>query len=201
VHYERRRREFGIRLALGASRAQLARRLVLELTMVIGAGSAAALLSAWWGTALLPRLRLPGGLDLSRVDFSMDWRVAAAALGCCTVATVTAASWPIVRFTRSAPAGSLSTPTATSSRGSIRVRQVVLAGHVAASVAVLIGAGLLVKSVAIGFAQGPGFDDTRTLFVDVQSQPAYRGETEDEKARGWPADWPLASRPSRASVR
>jgi putative ABC transport system permease protein len=181
VHYERRRRELDIRVALGATRADLIKPLVLELMALAAVGAGAALLVSYGTVAVLPRLRLPGGLDLSRVHFSIDWRVVTASLFCCTVAITAAALWPILRFTRASRSSGLAGSSAAGSRGSIRLRQIVLAAHVGASVTVLIGATLVVRSVLTGFSVGPGFDASSTLFVDSQSRPSYRGETESQR--------------------
>ena len=168
VHYERRRGELAVRLALGASRARLTAELCRELLLIAATGTLGALLVATWGLHVIPSLSLPGGVDLGRLDLSIDWRVLGAATAT-TLVTLLAAAWlPISRSTRTSLAKDLVTgPAPTPSSASQRIRQYFLAVHVSATVVVLIAAGLFVQSVIYGFGSGPGFDVDRTLFVDV----------------------------------
>jgi predicted permease len=168
VHYERRRGELAVRLALGASRARLTAELCRELLLIAATGTLGALLVVTWGLHVIPSLSLPGGVDLGRLDLSLDWRVVGAATAT-TLLTLVAAAWlPINRSTRTSLAKDLVTgPAPTPSSSSQRIRQVFLAVHVSATVVVLVAAGLFVRAVIYGFGSGPGFDVHRTLFVDV----------------------------------
>ena len=49
VHYERRRRELAVRIALGASRLRLALTLIRELSALIVGGAVGAILVTIWG--------------------------------------------------------------------------------------------------------------------------------------------------------
>jgi hypothetical protein len=168
VHYERRRRELAVRIALGASRRRLACELSAELGWVAAAGSVGAVLISVWSLRALPSLSLPGGVDLARLDLSIDVRVLLAGL-LTTVITLAAASFvPIRRFTRADIAGELVAPTATSTRSSHRLRQSLLAVHVAATIVVLVAAGLFVRAVVYGFGTGAGFDVDHTAYVVAQ---------------------------------
>jgi hypothetical protein len=75
VHYERRRREFAVRLALGSGRARLAQRLVAELGVIAVLGMAAAFGLASTTLDAVRTLSLPAGLTLERLDLVIDWRV------------------------------------------------------------------------------------------------------------------------------
>jgi hypothetical protein len=48
----------------------------------------------------VPALSLPGGVDLGRLDLSLDWRVVGAAIGTTALTLATAALVPLLRFTR-----------------------------------------------------------------------------------------------------
>jgi predicted permease len=175
VHYERRRRELCVRLALGASQGRLVRDLVRELVLPAAAGASAALLLAVWSLRALPSLSLPGGIDLSRLDLSIDWRVLAAAIAATILTLATAAIVPVARFTRSRLAGELVGSTSTAPASSHRLRQGLLAVHVSATIVVLVAAGLFVRAVTFGFSTGAGFDVDRTAFVQVQTAPPFVG--------------------------
>jgi putative ABC transport system permease protein len=169
VHYERRRPEFAIKAALGASRGRIVRDLSSEVLLIAVTGTAAALLVAYAGLRLIPALSLPGGVDLGRLDLSFDWRVVTAA-GSATLLTLAgAASLPAFHATRRRLAGdALASSALTPSSASQRLRQTLLAAQVAAAIVVLVSAGLFVRAVAHGFGKAPGFDIDRTLFVTAQ---------------------------------
>jgi putative ABC transport system permease protein len=193
VHYERRRRDQAVKVALGASRTRLTRELSIELGLLAVAGTIGAILVATWGLGAVPSLSLPGGVDLGRLDLSMDWRVFSAAVGT-TVLTLVVAAWlPVSRFTRARLAGELiAGPATTASASSHRVRQTLLALHVSATIVVLIAAGLFVRAVVHGFGNAPGFDADHTVFVNLtaggspgasQSFDAWRAATIERNSR------------------
>ena len=178
VHYERRRRELGVRMALGASRGRLISELSCELGGLAMAGSAGALLVAVWGLRTIPAITTPGHVDLSRLNLSIDWRVLSAAVGMTALALVGAAGLPIIRCTRARVATELVSSVAmTVSASSHRIRQMLLSLHVCATVVILVAAGLFVRSVADGFADAAGFDVHRTVFVTVQLLSPQRDVT------------------------
>lgn len=174
VHYERRRQELSVRLALGASRLQLIRQLTLEISALIASGTVAATLLCGAALRLLPAVSLPGGIDLRRLDLTVDWRVAGVGVIASALVAAVAAWLPVRRFSRADLARNLVTAHATDTAGSHRLRRVLLAGHVAATIVVLIAAGLFVRTIAYGLSEAPRFDASRTLFVDLQEGPAYR---------------------------
>ena len=183
VHYERRRAELAIRLALGCSRARLVRALGVELGALVTVGSVGALAAAWAGIRVLPALSLPGGLDLGRLDLSPDWRVAAFS-GLAAVATVmVAAVPPLRRATRPGLVTDLVSSSSRTTPSSLRLRRAILAAHVAAAVIVLVAAGLFVRTVMYGSTIGPGFDTARTLFVELMMRsPSGPAQTKAQAA-------------------
>jgi putative ABC transport system permease protein len=173
VHYERRRHELAVRLALGSSRLRLTRLLAAELALLGVVGCASALLVARWALGALPAFNLPGGIDLTRLDLHIDWRVALAAVLLSLATLFGAFAVPIGRFTRRSLVGDLISSGSTSTAASLRLRRVMLGTHVAATVVVVIAASLFVRSVQYGFARGAGFDVDRTLFVNVTVASPY----------------------------
>ena len=168
VHYERRRHELAVKLALGASRPRIVAELLCEIAVVAVCGTAGSVLLAERGLRAIPPLTLPGGVDLGRLDLSIDWRVLAGAIAAAAL-TLLAATWvPIARFTRTKRAGELfAGPAATPSVSSQRVRQALLGLLVCANIVVLVSAGLFVRAVIHGFGSAPGFDVDRTVFATV----------------------------------
>ncbi len=183
VHYERRRRELAIRTALGASRGRLAAELSRELAWVAASGVGAALLVAIWSLRALPALTLPGGVDLARLDLSLDWRVLAAGVAITVLTLTTAALLPVARFTHANLAGELVGAGSTSSTSSLRLRQALLGLHVVATIIVLVAAGLFVRTVTRGLGSGAGFDVGRIVFAQVQVVYPFVSSKQDIGAR------------------
>ena len=183
VHYERRRHELSVRLALGSSRGRLMAGMIGELGWLAAAGLIGALLLARLGVGTLRSLSLPGGVDLGRLDLSMDWRVICAAAALTAATLVTAAIVPVMRFTRARFAREVITSTATSPPSSQRLRQLLLGFHVAATIVVLVGAGLFVRAVLHAFNSAAGFAVDRTVFVQVQLVPPFLSNETDLAAR------------------
>lgn len=174
VHYERRRLEFGVRAALGASRARLVRSLAGELAAIGLVGTIGSVAIASIALRFLPSLSLslPGGVDLGRLDVSLDWRVLLAGMVMTTITLALSACLPIARFTRQRLAGDLlQGPATTASFASQRVRQGLLAFLVCATVVVLVAAGLFIRAVDQGFGHAAGFDVERTVFARVPVAP------------------------------
>jgi hypothetical protein len=140
-------------------------------------------LIAMWSLRAVPSLSLPGGIDLSRLDLLIDWRVLGAAIGATLLTLAAAAVVPVARFTRGRLAGELVGTTSTAPASSHRLRQLLLAVHVSATVVVLVSAGLFVRAVAHGFGGGAGFDVGHTAFVQVQTAPPFTGPNTDYAAR------------------
>jgi len=154
-----RRKEFSIRVALGASPMRLARQLSTEVLMLATLGSAAGLLVATWLSGslrwLLPLTEAPrlqsGAQDSSVLLFTAGLAVAVAAL---------AGIGPALHATRHNVSETLkeSGRSGTSGMQSNRLRSLLVTSEVALAVTALIGAGLFVKSFYRVKSIQPGFD-------------------------------------------
>src|SRR5262252_6290360 len=154
-----RRKEFSIRLALGASPMRLVRQLSTEVLMLAVLGSVAGLLIAdWLGGSLrwlLPLTEAPrlqsGGLDSGVLLFTAGLAVAVAAL---------AGIGPALHATRDNVTETLKAGgrNGTSGTQSNRLRSLLATCEVALAVTSLIGAGLFVKSFYRVKSIHPGFD-------------------------------------------
>jgi putative ABC transport system permease protein len=170
VHYERRRAELAVKMSLGAGRGRLIRELLRDLSLVAIAGSTGGILVAAFGTRVIPAMSLPGGVDIGRLDLSIDWRVCAVAAAATLGTLLLAAIVPLARATRPRLASELVGNTSSTTLASQRVRQALLALQVCATIIVLVSAGLFVRAVVHGFGGGPGFDVDRTVFVSIQER-------------------------------
>jgi predicted permease len=182
THYERRRAELALKMALGAGRRRLLLELVRDLALVAATGTAGATVVADLGVRVVPALSLPGGVNIGRLDLSIDWRVSAVAIAATAVTLFLAAALPLARATRPCLWGELLAGPSATTLGSLRVRQALLALQVCLTIIVLVSAGLFVRAVMHGFGNAAGFDVDRTVFVSVQEGAPFRHAPADRKA-------------------
>jgi putative ABC transport system permease protein len=175
AHAAARRHEFGVRLALGASRMRLARQLLVESAALGLLGAICGIAIAHWGSqALVSQLSTP--VQQITLDLSFDWRVltftAAVALG--TAAVFGTA--PAFRTTRIAPFEALKvrsrtgSPPATGSRGLAALPGILAILQIALSLALVVAAALLVGSFARVSSVPLGFDPGRVLVMTVDAE-------------------------------
>ena len=184
MHYERRRQEIAVRMALGCSPLRLTRTLASELAGIGLVGLAGALGISSWALTALPALSFTTGVDFSRLNLSADWRVFTIGIVGTLVTLVLASALPMRRSTRTNAALELVSSSSRSTPSSLRFRRAMLAVHTAATVVVLVAAGLFLRTVQVGFNRAAGFDLQHTLFVraQVDSNTSSREEREPKAA-------------------
>ncbi len=165
------RREWAIRLAVGAALRDVLRGAFLEsLLLAFAGGALGTILSAW----LLDLVRLKAPLDLPRVD---ELVLDPTALGFALAATIGSALlfglWPAWRAARVDPQEALQSSGRTSSEGrkGHRAGKILVMAEVAISTVLLLSAGLLVRSFASTLSVNPGFDLQHVLTVRINLPP------------------------------
>ena len=143
-----RQKEFGIRAALGASRWRLARQLLAESVALAAGGAALGALMAW---ALLKALVAvtPPDIIPAEAVIRMNGAVLLFTLGVAAATALIFGLAPALQATRRDLNDSLRDSgkgASTGSRGSNRLRNVVVVGEVALSLTLLVAAGLLMRS-------------------------------------------------------
>jgi putative ABC transport system permease protein len=161
-----RKREIAIRTALGASRGALLQQVLAETTMLALAGAALGLLLAHSGLTLTAKFlsdRLP-----SSADISLDAPVLAFTAFLAVVAGILAGLLPAVKFTHSDVNEALKSA---QSRGSSdsggKTRSILVVCEVALSLVLLIGAGLMVRTLWELQKVKPGLDPSHVLTMTV----------------------------------
>lgn len=170
-----RQREFGIRLALGASRWRIARQVLTESFLLASLGAIVGLPLAMWlvqGLLLLaprggPQIRLDVELNLDVLVFT--------ALACAAAALVFGAA-PAVYAARRDAASDLrdSGRGRTSGARSLHWRNLLVVSEVALALVALVGAGLFVNSLHTLRTIHPGFDSSRVLVARFFPPPSVR---------------------------
>ena len=200
VHATARRREIGIRTALGASAGQLFRLLLSESLLLTGLGGAAGLgLAILVTQGLLSRLPV----DLPRLaDVTVDARVWLAAVSITVAVSIVFTLVPAWWLLRTDPSDALHQDGRglTESRATRRVRAWLVAAQVGLSVVLLTVAALLVQSLARVSQTERGFDTAQVLAVHI-SLPNWQYTTRDRRAAFYRAALDrLAGVPSVQSV-
>ncbi len=165
-----RRKEFAVRSALGASRADLFSQLLTEslLLSVIGAGL--GLLGAFWGVGLLvamiPETQLQSMPYLR--DAGTNLPVLAFLCGVTVLTAILFALAPGLAASRTQVNESLKDESrGGTSSGHARLRNTLVVAEIAVSLVLLIGAGLMLKSLRALLHQNPGFDAHNVLTFAV----------------------------------
>lgn len=169
--------ETGVRLALGASRGRLLRQFTLE-SLVLGAlGGAVAIPVAYVAADTLPGL-LP---EATSVSFTPDARVLGFTLAIGLVAGLLFGIVPALRHTRTYVSDSLRAGRGDSGE-SQRLRKALIIGQLALSMALVSGAGLLIRSLNEASGADPGFDSRQVLAATVNLDDQGRFTTEQGRA-------------------
>jgi len=175
-----RRKEIAVRAGLGASRLRIARQLLTESVMLSLIGGTFGVLVAWWGTKALAALSPPALIDLNRVSVSLP--VLGFTLALSLITGIVFGLVPALEAMRFDLQGSLKEggKNIGGSRGSNRVRNLFVVTQVALALVLLVGAGLLVKSLNRLQDVDTGFNPNNLLTVRVS---LLQGKYETDQKR------------------
>jgi putative ABC transport system permease protein len=174
-----RRREIAVRAALGASRARLVRQLLAEAMLLALLGGGLGLLAAQWG---LNVLKTAAETAVPRADeIALDHRVLLFALGTTVLTGLLFGLAPALQATRVDLQGALKDGATGDGRARQRARSVLVVGQVALSLVLLVGVGLLLRSLMALIDTPPGFDPRNLLTASI-NLPESRYPTAKEFA-------------------
>jgi len=175
-----RRREIGIRLAVGAGRGVLIRQLLTESVLLSAVGGLAGVLLAGWSLQLLGALELPAMLP--GLAMRLDARVLAFALALAMATGLAFGLVPALQASGVAVVPALKGGEASGAARGRRtpVRQLLVAGQVALSVVLLVATGLTLRTLGNLYAVPLGFDADRVAVASVDLGPADLTPAEGE---------------------
>jgi predicted permease len=178
-----RRHEISLRLALGASRMRLVRQLLVESLLLSTIGAAAGLLVAAWSSRLLIQQL---STDVSHVALALplDWRVLGFATLAAVLTTLVVGLVPAFRATRVAPRAALAERGRANAAASGRLGHALVAVQIALSFVLLVGAGLLGRSLLALQQSDLGFNPTPVATISLTLKPgATWGSNQASKLR------------------
>jgi len=188
-----RAREIAIRAAVGAGRQRIIRMLLTESLVLAALGGTAGYLLAVWGVEALVA---PSGGILPRAhEIAPDATVLAFTLAVSLVTVLAAGLLPALAVARPDPAEQLKRAAPAQGRFPLRGRGGLVAAEVAIALVLLVGAGLLIRSVWTLQNVDPGFRPDGVLAVAMvipqsryPERPEYLGAHRQllERFRGLP---------------
>jgi putative ABC transport system permease protein len=170
-----RARELATRAALGAPRSRLIRQVLTESLVVAVLGGIVGLPIAAWGTHLL---LLYGPSDLQAAPATwLNGVVVLFALATILGGGLAVGLLPAIEMARGRLHGDLADGSrgATTGKGSGRVRRALVMSEVALCAALLVAAGLLLRSFVNLVSVERGFEVERVLSLDLALSPGYQG--------------------------
>jgi predicted permease len=176
-----RSREFAIRAALGASHARVIRQLLTESTLLAGVGGLLGLLLAFVGTGALLNV-LPGAVPRAG-DVALDVHVLIFTLGASLFAGIAFGLAPALRISRV----NLHDVLKESGRGSSGVRhrlqRAFVAIEVALALVLLVGAGLMLRSLSALWRVNPGFEPRHAITFALSLPAGQNTSSAETRAR------------------
>jgi putative ABC transport system permease protein len=162
-----RQRELSIRAAMGATRTRVARQLLFESCLIAVLATTIGVAVSFAAVRLLVAL---GPESVPRLDeLSIDGTVLAFAVAVAMTTMIAFGLAPAIQAARQDPQAALRADSrgSTSGTASRRIRAALTVAEVALSVALLIGAGLLIRSFARLQQVSPGFDTSGLMTARV----------------------------------
>jgi predicted permease len=177
-----RRKEFAVRLAIGAGRRRLIRQLLSESLLLALAGAAGGILLAQWADTLLLQMvsRMSRGHEVIQIDLRPDARILGFTLLTTVLSAILFGLIPALRVTRVdlSPILKSSAGGETAGAGNRRLpaAKVLVIAQVAISLVLLVAAGLFVHSLSKLSEVNLGYKRDNLLLFQVDGRPAgYKG--------------------------
>jgi predicted permease len=166
---EARRRDIAVRLAMGISRGRLTRQLLWECLLLAAAGAVAGVVLGRWLLAGLASFELPGFIPLGKIEYPLDARTLAFAIG---ASAISAIAFGLAPARAAARADIVTSLRPAGHRRTGRSRHVLIALQVGLTVVLVFGAGLFIRSLRTALGVDIGLDASRVVIADTDVRAA-----------------------------
>lgn len=174
-----RQKEIAVRFSLGATRNRIVCQFLAESLLLAALGAGAGLFLAYWTVALVSKFNP----DISLLGSSIfDARVLLYTIAVAAFTTVICAILPAFSASRLDLSRALKeTSSSSASPGTQLIRKILIVAEVSLAVILLVGSGLLVRSLWQILAVNPGFDAGHVLALDIRLPWTAPNVTDDKK--------------------
>jgi predicted permease len=159
-----RRRETGLRIALGASRTRLVRQHLTESLLLAGMAGLVAIVVATWGRDLMYAFVPPAPVPIS-FRMALNYRVIGFTAGVTLLTAVMFGLLPALQSSRLDLVGSLKDEIGAGVRGRSRMLGTIIIAQIALSVVSLVAAGLFIRSLQGSNRVEVGFRDPKHVLL------------------------------------
>jgi putative ABC transport system permease protein len=187
ARFESRKKELAVRSSLGAAQNRIIRQLLTETVLLVALGTAAGLALAFWLSTSLGAFLPDSGMAGTQPVF--DWRVGLFAVGLCLVCALCIGTIPAWKLARNDPGLELKgLNAATSPARWLPWSGYWIASEVACATILLIGSGLMIRTVANLTRVNLGFEPAPLVLAEVEpiwdrTEPDYSPKKVDYFAR------------------
>ncbi len=172
-----RQREFSVRAALGASQIRILRQLLTESVLLSALGGVFGLILAKWGTTAA-LVAVPETVPRAE-EIGLDFRVLLFTILVSVLTGVMFGLLPAIRMSRTDISGRLKDSGRAISGSRSRMQSVLVAGEMAMALVLLVGAGLMCRTLVQLWKVDPGFDPRNVTCFEVTPPPSLLNQPPD----------------------
>src|ERR1700758_2015879 len=173
-----RQREFSVRAALGAGHARIFRQLITESLLLSLIGGVLGLMLAKWGTAAAI-VAVPQSIPRAE-EIGLDLRVLLFTLCISVITGFVFGLMPALRSSRANIGETLKDTGRTISSYRSRLQAVFVVGEMAMALVLLVGAGLMLRTLMQLWGLDPGFNPHNVIHFAVVPPPSLAQRPPDE---------------------
>ena len=172
-----RQREFSVRAALGAGQIRILRQLLTESVLLSALGGGFGLILARWGIAAA-LVAVPETVPRAE-EIGIDFRVLLFTILVSVLTGIMFGLLPAIRMSRTDISGSLKDSGRAISGPRTRMQSALVMGEMAMALVLLVGAGLMCRTLVQLWKVDPGFDPSNLSRFAVTPPPSLRNQSSD----------------------
>lgn len=172
----RRRREIAVRIAMGATHADLTRQLLIESVVLAAIGAVTGLLFSRWFAGIIRVTLLP---NLAPAEGVVDQRVLIGSVAVAVVAGLLAGLAPVSQAGRTNLSAQLRSGGGAGASGRLAFQNILIGVQVALCTLLVVGASLFVRSLQRVKSQDLGFSTAELLYVTIDFRGYVPGAERD----------------------
>jgi predicted permease len=193
-----RKREFAIRIALGAGEGRIVRQLLTESILLALIGGAIGVFLAKVGTAAAIAA-MPTGMPRAE-DIHLDARVLLFTFFVSLLAGIAFGLAPALKTSRSNVSSVLKESGRALAGARSAMQSVFVVGEMAMALVLLVGAGLMVRTLFVLWGLNPGFNPHNVVEFSISGPPSFKASPDGVRAAWRELHDKLASMPGVESV-